>query len=209
MQSRPPSVSATGWRHRGGVGDDGAMMRRALTAVLLVLAASVLVGCGPTVYHRGGKPAGTLTPADTLTVTSDAFTAGGAIPVEYTCKGAGKAPTVHWSGDLRGATAVAVVVDDPDAPGGTFVHRVVLDIPATVTSLGAATPAGAHEARNSAGSNGWTPPCPPSGTHHYRFTVYGLFTPTGLADGVPAATAIARIEAAAGVTGQLIGTVAH
>ena len=144
-----------------------------------------------------------------LRVTSDAFADGGRIPAAYTCTGAGRVPTLAWSGDLGGAAALAVVVDDPDAPSGTFVHRVVLDLPATASGLGADPPPGAHEAKNSAGRTGWTPPCPPSGTHHYRFTVYGLRTPTGLPDGVTAAEAIRAINARAVVQGRLVGLVSH
>jgi Raf kinase inhibitor-like YbhB/YbcL family protein len=116
---------------------------------------------------------------------------------------------VSWSGDLHGAAAIAVVVDDPDAPSGTFVHRVVVDLPASTTSLGTNPPAGAHQAANSAGRSGWTPPCPPSGTHHYRFTVYGLSAPTGLPDGAPYSDAIAAINATAVAQGRLVGLVSH
>ena len=143
-----------------------------------------------------------------LSVTSDAFRDGGAIPVTYTCKGEGTAPTIRWSGDLHGAKAIAVVVDDPDAPGGTFVHRVVLDLPPTATSLGPDVPAGAHQAKNSGGT-GWTPPCPPSGTHHYRFSVYGLSTVTGLPDGADTGQAVKAVSDRAVVQGRLTGTVAH
>lgn len=191
-------------------------MRRAFAVGLLAVLA--LAGCttqpgGPSISGSPTPgPAITTTPpapASTLTVTSDVFTDGGQIPPAYTCTGQGLAPTISWSGDLRGAAVIAVVVDDPDAPAGTFVHRVVVDLPASATSLGADPPVGAHQARNSAGRNGWTPPCPPSGTHHYRFTVYGLSAPTGLVDGVPAAEAQAAIAARALVQGRLVGLVSH
>jgi Raf kinase inhibitor-like YbhB/YbcL family protein len=180
-----------------------------------LLAVLLLAGCTRTQPGGPEKPApGPTTtnagaPAATLTVTSDVFTDGGQIPVAYTCKGQGLTPTISWSGDLKGAAAVAVVVDDPDAPSGTFVHRVVVDLPASATTLGADPPAGAHQARNSAGRNGWTPPCPPSGTHHYRFTVYGLSAATGLADGVSATQAQSAIAARAVVQGRLVGLVSH
>jgi Raf kinase inhibitor-like YbhB/YbcL family protein len=145
----------------------------------------------------------------TLTVTSTAFAEGGTIPATYTCAGAGQMPAIAWSGDLRGATAIAVIVDDPDAPIGTFVHLIVLDLPASATGLGATLPAGAHYALNGAGRPGWTPPCPPSGTHHYHFTVYGLSAPTGLGDGATAVAARAAINAKAVVQGRLTGLVSH
>jgi Raf kinase inhibitor-like YbhB/YbcL family protein len=172
--------------------------------------ALALAGCGS---GSGGKPSPGAAPppagSAALRVTSDAFTDGGRIPAAYTCTGGGQVPAIAWSGDLGGATALAVVVDDPDAPGRTFVHRVVVDLPATASSLGVDPPAGAHEAKNSAGRTGWTPPCPPSGTHHYRFTVYGLSSPTGLPDGVAAADAIGAINARVLVQGRLVGVVSH
>jgi Raf kinase inhibitor-like YbhB/YbcL family protein len=152
-------------------------------------------------------PAGTA--PTTLTVTSPVFAEGATIPTAYTCAGAGQMPSIAWSGDLRGAAAIAVFVDDPDAPIGTFVHLVVLDLPATATGLGATLPAGAHYGLNGAGRPGWTPPCPPSGTHHYRFTVYGLSAPTGLGDGTTATAARDAITAKAVVQGRLTGLVSH
>jgi Raf kinase inhibitor-like YbhB/YbcL family protein len=153
-------------------------------------------------------PSGSV-PARTLTVTSPVFIDGGSIPKDFTCTGAGKMPGLQWKGDLKGSTALAVVVDDPDAPGGTFVHLVVVDLPAATTRLGDSLPAAAHYALNGAGRKGWTAPCPPSGTHHYRFTVYGLSAPTDLPDGSPGNDAEAAIFAKAVVQGQLIGLVSH
>jgi Raf kinase inhibitor-like YbhB/YbcL family protein len=139
---------------------------------LLVVAGAVLVaGCG------GGD--GTTPPqpevAATITVTSPAFADGQQIPRENTCHGAGTAPDVAWRGAPAEATSLALVVSDPDAPSGTFIHWVVYDLPPGDGRLVAGrAPAGAHEADNSRGTAGWTPPCPPSGTHHYLFTLYAL-----------------------------------
>jgi len=154
-------------------------------------------------------PSSAVAVPGTLTVTSPVFTEGATIPAAYTCAGAGQMPAIAWTGDLHGAAAIAVFVDDPDAPIGTFVHLVVLDLPATATSLGATLPAGAHYGLNGAGRPGWTPPCPPSGTHHYRFTVYGLSARTGLGDGTTAAAARDAINAKAVAQGRLTGLVSH
>src|SRR4051794_230059 len=142
-------------------------MRRAI--LLAAALGVVLTGCsspGPTGPPPTTAPSRASTtaaePVTTLTVTSTAFTDGTRIPGRYTCAGGGEVPTIAWTGNLRGTAALAVVVDDPDAPGGTFVHRIVVDLPPTTTSLAADVPAGAHQARNSAGQSGWTAPCPPS-----------------------------------------------
>jgi len=148
--------------------------------------------------------------AQTLTVSSTAFRDGGTIPVEFTCTGgSGDPPPLTWSGDPTGAKGFAVVVDDPDAPGGDFYHWVVIDLPATATGLGPDVPASAHQVKNSAGATAWTPPCPPSGTHHYRFTVYGLSAPTGLGGDSSLREAFRTIQRTAVVQGRLTGLVTH
>jgi Raf kinase inhibitor-like YbhB/YbcL family protein len=145
-----------------------------------------------------------------LLVSSGVFSAGKPIPFDYTCRGSGLFPPLSWSGDLSGVAGLALVVDDPDAPAGDFLHWVVLDLPPTASGITTTSlPGGAHQAKNSAGTLGWTPPCPPAGTHRYRFTVYGLRSMTGLSDGVDAVAAQAAIVKAASVSGQLVGTVSH
>jgi Raf kinase inhibitor-like YbhB/YbcL family protein len=111
-----------------------------------------------------------------INVTSSDFTSGGAIPQKYTCDGGGKPPALDWSGLPANTKSVAIVVDDPDAPQGTYVHWILYNVPPTQTSLaeGAAVPNNAKQGKNSKGQTGWTAPCPPSGTHHYRFKVYAL-----------------------------------
>jgi Raf kinase inhibitor-like YbhB/YbcL family protein len=144
-------------------------------------------------------------------VTSASFTDGGAIPVRFTCDGDQTSPPLSWSDGADATPAAwALVVDDPDAPGGTFVHWVVFDIPAGTRSVApGAVPAGGRQAVGSAGSAGYAGPCPPSGTHHYRFTVYALSAPTGLDDGVGADDALAGIRAGADAQGTLVGTYAR
>jgi Raf kinase inhibitor-like YbhB/YbcL family protein len=143
------------------------------TRLLLVAGTVLLAGCG-----GGGERADAPTTsagAGTITVTSSAFGNGQPIPQQYTCKGAGAAPQLAWRGVPAGAESVALVVTDPDAPGGTFVHWVLYGLsPRDGQLTGDQPPAGASEADNSGGDKGWTPPCPPSGTHHYHFTVYAL-----------------------------------
>jgi Raf kinase inhibitor-like YbhB/YbcL family protein len=126
-----------------------------------------------------------------ITVKSPAFAAGGAIPLEYTCDGRGMSPPISWSALPEGTKSVAVIVDDPDAPGGTFTHLAMFNLPPSQTSLPSlsAIPAGVNavSAKNSSGSPGFTPICPPGGgRHHYRFQVLALDTmlPRTLTGGV-------------------------
>jgi Raf kinase inhibitor-like YbhB/YbcL family protein len=147
---------------------------------------------------------------DMITVTSTAFEEGAAIPSRYTCDGDDLAPPLTWTGVPSDAEALALIVDDPDAPSGTFTHWVVLDIPVSTTRVDeGGVPQGGVQAQNSAGDASYFGPCPPSGTHHYRFTVYALSSPTGLADGVDLDTALAAVEEAATSQGRLTGTYAR
>lgn len=142
-----------------------------------------------------------------ITVSSTAFTDDQPIPARFTCDGAGDTPPLAWDGIPKEAAALALVVDDPDAPNGTFVHWVVLDLPPETTQLdGGTLPSGAVQAKNSAGKPSYYGPCPPSGTHHYRFTVYALSQPTGLSDGADTGKALAAVESKATAQGRLVGT---
>ena len=172
-------------------------------ALLILLSCGVMTaGCGD------DQPAGSdIAVRSTVTLTSAAFADGGEIPVRFTCDGAGAWPPLSWNDGDRTARAWALVVDDPDAPGGTFVHWVLLDLPPATRSVRpGAEPEGAVRAENSAGGAGWTPPCPPSGRHRYRFTVYGLRSPTGLADGESLERALDAIGSSAVERGRLVGT---
>jgi Raf kinase inhibitor-like YbhB/YbcL family protein len=180
------------------------------TALLLtgtVLACPALGGCG----FLGAKEidTGTGTATTSLTVRSSAFRDGAAVPREFSCRGAGISPPLSWSGVAADARSVALVVDDPDAPGGTFTHWVVFDIDPKATSVGAgAVPPGASQARNSAGHARYDGPCPPSGTHHYRFTVYVLRSPLTLPAGSALAQVLAAIRSKGIAKGTLTGTFA-
>jgi Raf kinase inhibitor-like YbhB/YbcL family protein len=144
-----------------------------------------------------------------LTVSSPAFTDRSAIPAKYTCDGEGKSPPLAWSRLPLGTQSVAVVVDDPDAPHGTFVHWILFDVPSNTNALGeGSVPPVAMQGRNGTGQVGWTPPCPPNGTHHYHFKVYALSSPLTLSQ----PTADELVRAARGrviAQGELVGTYAR
>ena len=116
-----------------------------------------------------------------LTLTSPAFAEGGAIPAEYACQGADVSPQLTWSGAPAGTAALVLVVDDPDA--GDFTHWLVLDLDPSPGGLPrdvSPTAPSPQQGRNDFGRVGWGGPCPPSGTHHYRFTLSALASPLGL-----------------------------
>ena len=114
-------------------------------------------------------------------LTSEAFAEGGTIPREFSCDGSNVSPPLAWTGVPPGAGALVLFVDDPDARG--FVHWIVLDLPASDGSLpkGVQPSAGTPlQGRNGFGKSGWGGPCPPSGTHHYEFTLTAIGAPLGL-----------------------------
>jgi Raf kinase inhibitor-like YbhB/YbcL family protein len=175
-----------------------------------VLAAALLSACGtPGPESDEVEPMDGIDAPSVITVTSSAFEDGGRVPSRFTCDGEGVSPPLAWSGVPADAAAVALVVDDPDAPSGTFTHWVVLDLPPGTTSLDEdATPPGA-QARNSAGRAAWMGPCPPSGTHRYRFTVVALGGRTGLAAGTALKDALAAVRDGAVAQGRLTATYAR
>lgn len=116
-----------------------------------------------------------------MKVTSTAFTNEEKIPVEYSCDGKGDHPPLAFSGVPEGAKSLAIIVDDPDAPMGTFTHWVIWNIlPKTLEIPSGVVPPQSQEGLNSAGRTGYTPPCPPSGSHRYFFTVFALDATIGL-----------------------------
>lgn len=147
-----------------------------------------------------------MTASSTITVTSRAFQDGGKIPKKYSCDGDDVSPPLAWKGLPVNAGAVALIVDDPDAPRGTFTHWVLLDLdPVTTSITEGQVPVGAKQAANSAGRPSYFGPCPPSGTHHYRFTVYALSEATGLPDGAKLDEALQAIDARTLTRGRLTG----
>lgn len=116
--------------------------------------------------------------APVLEVTSSAFSANQALPPKYTCDGTQTTPPLAWSRVPAGTQSIAILVEDPDAPGGLFTHWLVTGIAPTTTALAAGTalPQGATAARNGKGRLGYDGPCPPHGRHRYVFRVFALDT---------------------------------
>jgi Raf kinase inhibitor-like YbhB/YbcL family protein len=139
--------------------------------------------------------------AGKFTVTSSAFAAGAEIPATYTCKGEDVSPPLQWSGAPPNTASFAIVMDDPDAPSGTWVHWVIWNIPATAQSLPAGVakdgqlPEGARQGRNSFGKVGYNGPCPPAGqTHRYFLRLYALDGTLNMMAGAPRAQVDGAIQ---------------
>ena len=111
-----------------------------------------------------------------LTISSSAFRHGETIPAKYTCAGQNVSPPLQWSGAPAGTECFALIVDDPDAPGGTFNHWVLFNIPGGTLRLEeGASPEGTLQGMTSYGETGWGGPCPPKGpAHHYHFILFAL-----------------------------------
>lgn len=109
-----------------------------------------------------------------LNISSPEFSQGGNIPVDYTCEGSGKNPPVNIKDIPKETKSLVLIVEDPDAPGKTFDHWVVWNIPPQETIKEDSIPG--EVGKNSKGENRYTGPCPPSGTHRYFFKVYALDT---------------------------------
>ncbi len=110
-----------------------------------------------------------------MTIESDVFVNNGKIPVLYTCNGGGTQPPLKISDVPQKVKSLALIVDDPDAPNGDFVHWVVWNLsPKTLTIEKSIVPEGAVEGYTSLNKSGFVPPCPPSGVHHYNFKLYAL-----------------------------------
>ncbi len=145
----------------------------------------------------------------TIELTSSAFSEGDAIPVEFTCDGAGTSPPLEWSGATSNAQSLALLVQDPDAPSGTFLHWSVYDIASGDTSFSeGSAPSGALEGQNDFGEDGYGPPCPPEGdgAHNYIFTVSALPESPGLSAGAGPAETVEAIEGTAIESSTLTGT---
>lgn len=116
-----------------------------------------------------------------MKLTSSAFANEEKIPVEFTCDGTKVHPPLTIAGIPENTKSLAIIIDDPDAPLGTFTHWVIWNIdPATREIATGSVPQKSIEGTNSAGRTGFTPPCPPSGSHRYFFTLFAVDTTIGL-----------------------------
>ena len=176
---------------------------RSIVPYLLVAAAVWAAGCGGGDGENRRQGERTMN----MTIESSAFADGQAIPARYTGDGEDVSPPLAWSNLPNGTAELALVMDDPDAPRGTWDHWIVYKIPPDRTGLKeAAAGAGRRadpplaEGRNSWGKTGYGGPAPPPGKpHHYHFKLYALDAPVDL----PAGATKARLESA--IKGHVLG----
>lgn len=177
--------------------------------LLTVLLALVLLAFTP--------PAGAQS-SSKLSVESPAFSAGGAIPVGYSCKSPNvESPPLAWKGVPGDAKTLILIVKDPDAPHGTFIHWVVYNLPSSLGGLDANVPPterlanGGLQGVNGLGQVGYKGPCPPPGStpHHYHFELSALDTTLDLKPGATAAEVEAAAQGHVKATGDLVGTFAR
>ncbi len=116
-----------------------------------------------------------------MTVTSSAFKVNGTIPIKYTCRGENINPPLDISDIPSSTSCLAVIIDDKDAPGGTWLHWTVWNIPVTHHIEEDNIPG--QQGRNDFRRNTYGGPCPPSGTHRYYFKVYALDEVLDLGEG--------------------------
>lgn len=116
-----------------------------------------------------------------MELKSTAFKNNEVIPSRYTCQGLNVSPELMWDGVPENAVSLSLIMDDPDAPGGTFSHWVIFNIPPGNNGLPEAIPIfpelpdGTRQGLNDFGRFGYGGPCPPPGKpHHYNFSLYAL-----------------------------------
>jgi hypothetical protein len=150
---------------------------------------------------------------DHMQLTSTAFTEGAAIPANYTCDATNVSPPLKWSGVPAGAKSLALIVDDPDAPSGTWVHWVLYDLPPAVTELPENLPksqyiaGGAKQGLNDFRHLGYGGPCPPRGKpHRYFFKLYALDALLDLKPGATKKDLESAMEKHIVAQAQLLGT---
>lgn len=185
---------------------------KSFTICIILVLSLAISGC-----KASPKPSGNISAPSaaipTLTVTSSAFQGNQAIPQKYTCDSSGLSPDLHWAGVPSGVKSLALIVDDPDAPNGTWVHWVIFNISPKLSGLPEGVPVAQTaqeiglQGKNSSGNDGYNGPCPPKGNpHHYYFKVYALDTVLDLEPGSTKAQLEKSMTGHILAQGQLVGT---
>ena len=139
----------------------------------------------------------------TLIIKSPAFTENDFIPSKYSCDGLNVNPALTIKNIPKDAKSLALIMDDPDAPNGTFDHWVIWNIPVKEKIQENSTPG--TQGKNGRQENKYTGPCPPNGTHHYHFRIYALDTKLDLPTSTDKKGLLIAMENHIVATGELIG----
>jgi Raf kinase inhibitor-like YbhB/YbcL family protein len=184
----------------------------------VTLAVACLIGCGGTASSSPAPPSSSPVPPAATTAAaslpvSSADLAAGNFSADLTCDGADRPPAVTFGPVAAGTGAVVIDLVDPDAPGGTFTHWLLVgDHPAAAgQTIAASVPAGFVAGTDDFGVTGYRGPCPPRGSvHHYHLRVRALARPLGLQPGFSVAD-LGRAVAAATVlqSGEVVATYAR
>lgn len=171
-----------------------------------------LSSCGHLRMYRRGEEIAEEVTMQNISITSEAFRNGDAIPAEYTCEGRNISPALSWSGAPAGTKSTALIMDDPDAPRRTFVHWVLFNIPAEANNLSPGVPGnktlsdGSRHGVTDFGRTGYGGPCPPPGKpHRYYFRVFALDTKLDLPAGATKADVERAMAGHIMAKGELMG----
>jgi Raf kinase inhibitor-like YbhB/YbcL family protein len=185
--------------------------RNFATSAFLLMA---LAGCstGPRPVPASPPAASSPDQKTEIKVTSVAFQQGQPIPRAYSCSGVNVSPPLEWTGVPKAAKTIAIVVDDPDAPGGPWVHWLLYNVPADNIGFVENVPmsetlkAGGFQGKNDFGKIGYGGPCPPSGTHRYFFKLYAVDAELPLTAGATRADLEKALAGHVLAQGELMGT---
>jgi len=174
---------------------------------------SILVLCIICVLGACEKQSNEITEGEKMEIKieSSAFKEGEFIPSKYTCDGSNTSPPLKWSDSPEGTASLVLISDDPDAPGGTWVHWVVYNIPPAEKEFAENIPSsqtlenGTIQGTNDFGKVGYGGPCPPSGTHRYYFKLYALDTMLKLAAGATKKQVVEAMKGHVIAEAQLMG----
>ena len=150
-----------------------------------------------------------MEPAMPFELISTAFEQGEPIPAQYSCDGEDISPSLAWGDPPAGAQSLVLIMDDPDAPGGTWDHWIVFNIPVDIRELPEAMSAGDMAVtfgKNSWGRSDYGGPCPPGGTHRYFFKLYALNTTLSLDENANKGHVLAGMEGHILAETELMGT---
>jgi len=143
-------------------------------------------------------------------VRSSAFASGGNIPAQFSCEGANTNPPLQFDGIPKGAKSLALIVEDPDAPGSLFTHWLIWNIDPAATQIAEKSiPQGAIEGTNDFGKPGYGGPCPPSGTHRYFFRLFALDQTLDLKTGAKRSALEHAMKGHVVGQGELMGRFSH